>query len=549
MFGRRRRVAEPESVWDYIIVGAGAAGCVLAERLTKSGKNRVLLIEMGPRGDGFLTSQYIHMPKGFRKTLHDPALTSTFMTEPEGRKQRKFVWVRGKVLGGSSAVNGMIYIRGHPQDYDDWEAAGCTGWGWQEIERCFRLIEDHELGDDGIRGSGGPLPISIQKRPTAFTEAVIAAGEAIGLPRLEDLNRHDPEGAAYSPCNIRNGKRVSAADAFLKPARDRTNLAVVTDTRVERIVFENRRATSVVCKQLGQSVRYSARGEIIVAAGTLDSPRLLQLSGIGPAGLLSGLGIPVIHNCDSVGANMRDHKPVRMQYRLKQPGLSYNNELSGWRLAKNVVKYLIAHDGLLATTYDLCALARSRADVPRPDFQMIISAYSVVPGKEPVAFEREPGASVHLFPVRPESLGSIRISSADPTAAPVVKANYNATENDRRVTVDSVRYVRRLFGQAALQSHVAGEFDPGPQAVTDDDILAACEMSGPSAHATGTCQMGTAERDVVDPKLRARGVSGLRVVDASIFPTLVSGNTMGPVMAAAWRASEIILADQRAGAV
>lgn len=547
MLGRMRQAPEPGSVWDYIIIGAGAAGCVLAERLTKSGKNKVLLIEMGPRGDGFLTSQYIHMPKGFRKTLHDPALTSTFMTEPEGRKQRKFVWVRGKVLGGSSAVNGMIYIRGQPQDYDDWEAAGCAGWGWQEIERCFRLIEDHELGDDGVRGSGGPLPISIQKRPTAFTEAVIAAGEAIGLPRLEDLNRHDPEGMAYSPCNIRNGKRVSAADAFLKPASGRANLAIVTDTCVERVIFENRRATGVVCKRMGKTVRYSARSEIIVAAGALDSPRLLQLSGIGPASLLSGLGIPVIHNSDAVGANLRDHKPVRMQYRLKQQGVSYNNELSGWRLAKNVVKYLISHDGLLATTYDLCALARSRDDVSRPDFQMIISAYSVVPGKEPVAFEQESGASVHLFPVRPESLGSIRIGSADPAAAPVVKANYNATENDRRITVDSVRYVRRLFGQAALQSHVAGEFDPGPQAVTDDDILAACEMSGPSAHATGTCQMGTADGDVVDPKLRVRGVSGLRVVDASIFPTLVSGNTMGPVMAAAWRASEIILADQRTG--
>jgi choline dehydrogenase len=548
MFRRdRRAVPDPDSVWDYIIIGAGAAGCVLADRLSASGRNNVLLVEMGSRVDGFLKSRLIRMPKGFRKTLHDPRLTSTFITEPEGRAQRKFVWIRGKGLGGSTAVNGMIYVRGHPEDYDNWERAGCAGWGWREIERCFRQIEDHELGDDGVRGSGGPLPISIQNRPTALTEAVIAAGEAIGLPRLEDLNSHDPEGTGYSPCNIRNGERVSAAAAFLMPAMHRPNLAVVTDTLVERILFDGQRATGILCRQPGRTVHYRASGEVIVAAGALDTPRLLQLSGVGAASLLSDIGIPVVHNSPAVGANMRDHKPVRMQYRLKHPHLSYNDQFSGWRLAMNVVRYLIWRDGLLATTYDLCALARSRDDVSRPDFQMIISAYSVVPGKEPVTFESEPGASVHLFPVRPESLGSINVRSADPSVPPIVKANYLGTENDRRVTVDSVRFVRRLFAQAALQSYIAGEFDPGSNVTTDDEILAACEMSGPSAHATGTCQMGIADADVVDPKLRVRGVSGLRVADASIFPTMVSGNTMGPVLAAAWRASEIILADQRLG--
>ena len=528
----------PMDSFDYIIVGAGSAGCVLANRLSADRDVRVLLIEAG----GEDRNPYIPIPMGVGKTLSDPRLNWWYPVEPEaGNAFRTPVWMRGRGLGGSSSINGMMYMRGQPEDYDGWEALGNPGWGWREMGRCFRAMEDHELGDDGVRGSGGPLHVSIQPHRSPLTEAILASGEMMGLERHADVNRPQQEGIGYTPATIKRGRRVSAASAFLKPVRGRPNLTVLTEALATRVLFDGARAVGVETLEGGKPVCRRARRDVILSAGAIETPKLLQISGIGPGALLARLGAPVVVDNPAVGANMREHKVVTLNLRLKR-AYSHNAELQGARLYWNAARYLLTRTGPLASTYDITAFVRSDPALDRPDAQLTFWSITLDPEAQTLQPEKQPGLFVMAYPLRTLSEGSVTAQSLDPAAPPRISTNFLADDYDRKVIVGVFRYLRRFVDQAPLRAFIDHETRPGSEIETDEQILEAARRDDTCMHAVGTCRMGVDAAAVVDPLLRVRGVSGLRVVDCSVMPTQVSGNTNGPVMALAWRAAELIQA-------
>ncbi len=538
-------------LFDYVIVGAGSAGCVLANRLTADGRHRVLLLEAGPPD----TDPMIHIPVGYAKTLKDPRVNWLYETEPvAGTANRPHIWPRGKVLGGSSSINGLLYVRGQPSDYDNWAQLGATGWSWADVLPYFRRAEANERLRDELHGTDGPLNVSDATQRHPVSDAVIEAGIQAGLPFNDDCNSGIQDGISYFQLTVKNGRRWSTASAYLRPAMQRANLVVETGAQAEAVLFEGRQAVGVRYRQNGRTLTVRAAREVLLCGGAVNSPQLLELSGVGDPEVLKAAGIEVRHALAGVGANLQDHYVVSLQFRLKPGTVSVNEMSRGWRLAREALRYAVHRTGLLTlSAAHVQAYIRTRPGLSGPDVQFhILPATADIPkytAQQVWELERAPGLTIAPCQLRPESRGTIHVRSADPFAPPAIRPNYLADPLDQETIVAGLRFGRTLAAQPALARWISHETFPGPAAADDTGLLQWARESGTTIyHPVGTCRMGQAGDPgaVVDPAGRVHGLGSLRVVDASVMPRLVSGNTNAPTIMIAEKIADSILADAAA---
>jgi len=534
-----RKGFKMDNNFDYIVVGAGSAGCAVANRLSENPKNKVLLIEAGRA-----SHPVSRLPASFALLIDNPLANWRYRSEPEeSTANREIPIPRGKLLGGSSSINGLVYVRGNKLDYDTWAQMGNTGWSYEDVLPFFKKMENYQGEVTDIRGSDGPLKVSEVSDRNPIYDGLFKAAEENNIPLNKDYNGEEQEGIGYTQTTIFRGERMSAEVAYLRPIKSRKNLTIVTNSLVTRLLFEEKKCVGLEVKQKNKSIRYLTTKEIILCGGAINSPQILELSGIGNRDILEEKGISVIHELKGVGENLRDHIAPRIVYKITKPGIAYNDKARGLNLLKQIANYVFKRDGFLTLpSAPVVGFFKTRKELAAPDIQVHFIPYKVVLENGKRKLGVEPGITCTVNQNLPESRGSIHIKSKNPEEPPAIKFNFLSNSLDRETLVSGVKLIRKIMNSETMQEFCGEEVQPGKNLDTDEDILNFIKEKAETVyHPSGTCKMGFDQEAVVDKSLKVHGIKGLRIADASIMPTLVSGNTNAVCMMIGERCADFIL--------